>query len=181
MPRWYAGSYSFGEGTTTSPDRRKPKKQRLLAAHSILASYTLELLSQTCLIRLRISGVIGSLHLTVLGTPLHAFDYILQPLHFAYLWVTHPPTDLFEPHRRQVALHSPWRQTFFVQQTHKEHHSLQSPPKLGMVDGWPLSIIWHIALPPTCTLSSLRGPILPQTIGEQSGPSWQRPVGLDCH
>ena len=48
------------EGTTTSPDRRKPKKHIQTAAHSIIASNLLGSLSQAALRSNRREGVIGS-------------------------------------------------------------------------------------------------------------------------
>ena len=44
--RWEPASYSFAEGTVTSPDRKKPKKHVQHAAHSIMPSWSCGVFSQ---------------------------------------------------------------------------------------------------------------------------------------
>ena len=57
--RWTCGSNVVSIGQTISPDRRKPKKQRHPAAHSIFALRGLGSLLQTALMARSIAGLMG--------------------------------------------------------------------------------------------------------------------------
>ena len=59
--KWYRESNPESDGATASPVRRKAKKQRVAAAHSILASALIGWPSHDFLSCWSISGVIGSL------------------------------------------------------------------------------------------------------------------------
>ena len=63
--RWALGSKAFIDGTVISPVRKKPKKHKTDAAHSITISGFDAFTDQFSLILWRIDGVIGSLTLAV--------------------------------------------------------------------------------------------------------------------